>query len=87
MCISCTAPKAVSVTITQIKICAMPRIDVSLRNEGSIVLFTPNTESARDWISENIPEDSTWWGTALVVEHRYAGTIIEGMQNSGLVVG
>lgn len=91
MCISCTAPKpeiiVTKLTVSQTRIRAMPRIDVSLRNEGSIILFTPLTEGARDWISENIPEDATWWSTSLVVDHRYAGQIIEGMEAAGLIVG
>lgn len=65
----------------------MPRIDVSVQNEGSVILLTPNTEAARDWIDENISSSSTWWGKALVVETRYAGPVIEGMQRAGLVVG
>jgi hypothetical protein len=60
--------------------------DVSVRNEGSIFLFQPHTEAAKDWIAEHIPEDAQYFGTALVVEHRYAGDIAEGMKGDGLTL-
>jgi len=34
----------------------------------------------------NLPEDATWWCSAVVVEHRYIGPIIGGAIGDGLVV-
>ena len=60
--------------------------DVTINNQETIVLFTPNTAAANDWLGEHIGDEATWYGPSLVVEHRYAGDIIEGMKNDGLSV-
>jgi hypothetical protein len=59
--------------------------DVSIQNEGSLFLFFALTQSARDWIEENVAEPR-WWGNALVVEHSYAQALAEGMAGDGLNV-
>lgn len=51
-----------------------------------MVIFQPLSEACRDWIEENVQEDALWFG-GLVVEHRYAGDLIEGMIEAGLEVG
>lgn len=61
--------------------------DVTVRNEGTILLFRPVSEQAREWLSENVQSDATWFGRALVVEHRYADGLIEGLESAGLSVG
>lgn len=61
-----------------------PAYDFEVRNEGTIFLFTPLTQAAKDWIAENIPDDATYFGPALVVEHRYAADIAQGMLAAGL---
>lgn len=60
--------------------------DVSVRNEGSLYLFTPRSEHARAWIDTHVGDDSTWYGTALVVEHPYARGLAREMQDAGLEV-
>jgi hypothetical protein len=60
--------------------------DVSVQNEGTIFLFTANSEIAREWISENVQEDATYFGAALVVEHRYARGFAESMAEGGLTL-
>jgi hypothetical protein len=60
--------------------------DVTVRNEGTIFLFTANTEIARAWISENVQEDATYFGGSLVVEHRYAAVLVGGMTDDGLTL-
>ncbi len=59
--------------------------DVTVRNEGSIVLLTPQTDAGKEWTDEHIPQ-AMGFGPALVVEWRYADDIIEGMQRDGLEV-
>jgi hypothetical protein len=62
--------------------------DVLVRDEGSLVLFQPRTEVAREWVEANVDPEAQWFGPWLVVEHRYAGDLIEGMGADGLrVVG
>lgn len=61
--------------------------DVWVRNEGTVVQFLPLSDAAREWIDQNVQsEDWQWMGRSLVVDHRYAGNLIEGMQGAGLVV-
>lgn len=60
--------------------------DFSVRNEGSIFLLTPNTPSAREWITAHIPDDAQILGIAVVVEHRYIADIVAGIQSDGLAV-
>jgi len=44
--------------------------DVRVRKEGTIVLFTPITPRAKQWIRANVQPDAQWFGDALVVEPR-----------------
>jgi hypothetical protein len=62
------------------------RTDVSVENHGSIVLFRPLTPKASAWIDENVQDDAQYFGSALVVEPRYAGDLAQGMVNDGLAV-
>ena len=58
--------------------------DVLVRNEGTLFLFCPLTVRAKDWIDDHVQPDAQWFGAALVVEHRYALGLAEGMKNAGL---
>lgn len=59
--------------------------DVYVENHGSIFLFRPVSRGGRDWIGENVQDDcQQWFGGALVVEHRYAFDIADGMFDAGL---
>jgi hypothetical protein len=62
------------------------RGDVSVQNEGTIFLFTANTDIAREWISENVQEDAMYFGGSLVVEHRYAAVLARSMADDGLTI-
>ena len=60
--------------------------DVMVTNRGSIVTLTLLTKEAKDWVSENIPDDAQYFGGQLVVEPRYVDNVIAGMEGDGLVV-
>jgi hypothetical protein len=60
--------------------------DVLVRNEGTVFLFCLLTPRAKEWIDEHVQSDTRWFGNALVVEHRYAWGLAEGMKNEGLVL-
>ena len=61
--------------------------DVLVHNEGTVFLFNPLTAKAKEWIDNNVQsEDYQWFGTTLVVEHRYAWGLAEGMKDAGLVL-
>ncbi len=60
--------------------------DVEVSREGGLFLFAPLTGGAQDWIDEHVGDDATWCGERLVVEHRYALELAEGMLSDGLRV-
>lgn len=57
--------------------------DFHIEDNFSLILLRPLTDAAREWTGEHIP-DATWFGTAVVVEHRYIADIVEGIKNDGL---
>ena len=60
--------------------------DVRVENHGSIYLFHLQSTAAEAWVDENVSSESTMFGGALVVEHRYAYQLVEGMIDDGLTV-
>ncbi len=59
--------------------------DIVVRDQGTVVMFTPTSKVGRDWIQENVQSDDwQWMGRSLVVDHRYAQGLIDGMQRDGL---
>ena len=61
--------------------------DVLVRDAGTLFTFCPLTPRAKAWIAEYVQPDAQWFGNALVVEHRYALPLAEGMISEGLVLG
>jgi len=61
--------------------------DVLVRNEGTVFVFSPLTKRAQEWMDDNVEsEPHQWFGNALVVEHRYAWGLGQGMHDAGLVL-
>lgn len=60
--------------------------DVLVNNVGTLYTFCPLTLRAKEWIDEYVQDDAQWFGHALVVEHRYAWALAQGMQDEGLVL-
>jgi len=60
--------------------------DLIVRDEGTLFLFCPLTPRAKAWIDQHVQEDSTWYGDALVVEHRYAFALAFGIKEAGLTI-
>lgn len=60
--------------------------DVIVDNEGSIMLFRPQTDAAKTWCAKNLPSDALRWCFSYVVEPRYAQNIVDGMLTDGLEV-
>ena len=58
--------------------------DVLVNNQGTLFLFCPLTARAKQWIADNVQSDATWFGNVLVVEHRYAWGLAQGMIDAGL---
>lgn len=62
--------------------------DIVVNDQGTIVMFSPQTEFGRNWLKENTRSESwQWLGDALAVDHRMAQDIIEGMQADGIIIG
>jgi len=60
--------------------------DFAMSDQGSIFLFTPLTPAAETWWAENVGDGAMTFGTAFVVEHRYARDIADGIVADGLTV-
>ena len=60
--------------------------DVRVDNQGTIFLFHLQTKAASDWVDEHVQDDAQYWGGTLVVEHRYAPDLADGMLADGLTV-
>jgi len=60
--------------------------DVLVANAGTLFTFCPLTARAKEWIDEHVQSDAQWFGNALVVEHRYAWRLAQGMKDAGLVL-
>ena len=64
----------------------MPRakVDFQVVNHGSLYLLIPNTTRAKEWVRDNLPQDHMKYDDASVIEHRYIGDIIDGIQADDL---
>ena len=60
--------------------------DVLVNNVGTLYTFCPLTLRAKEWIDEHVQDDAQWFGHALIVEHRYAWGLAQGMKDAGLVL-
>lgn len=58
-------------------------LDVLVRNEGTVFLCCPLTSRGREWIDERVQSDALWFASALVVEHRFAWGIAQGIHPLG----
>jgi hypothetical protein len=58
--------------------------DLLIHDAGMIILFTPITDAAKQWIDEHVADDPQWFGPALVVELGYANELFKGMAEAGL---
>jgi hypothetical protein len=60
--------------------------DILVNNVGTLYTFCPLTLRAKEWIDEHVQDDAQWFGHALIVEHRYAWGLAQGMKDAGLVL-
>lgn len=59
--------------------------DFICENHGSVFLIRPISLAAFLGIHENLPADRQMLGNAVAVEHRYIWSILDGIQDAGLV--
>ena len=60
--------------------------DILVHNEGTVFLFCLLTSRGKEWINNHVQPDAQWFGSALVVEHRFAWGLAQGMKDAGLVL-
>jgi hypothetical protein len=62
--------------------------DFTIQDEGSILLLTPHTELAHDWIHEHIGRNNGYqpYFPTIVIERRYVSDILDGIDSAGLAV-
>ena len=60
--------------------------DFLIRDEGSIYLLYSLSPDADSWINQNITEEAQWFGSGLVIGHRYIESILDGIAAGGLEV-
>ena len=60
--------------------------DFSLADHGSIVLLRPMTETACDWLLDNVVCDPPRIGEVLRIQPRYASAILHAILREGFVV-
>jgi hypothetical protein len=66
-----------------------PRPDFFLFSDvpnPTVYLLTPFSKSACAWIVEHISDDAMWFGSSLVIEHRYCAALIAQIERDGLRV-
>lgn len=64
-----------------------PETDFAVSGHWTIYSLRPISEDAQAWVEENLQgDDVTWFGGAVVVEHRFINPIIEGILRDGLTI-
>ena len=59
---------------------------MKIDNQGTVVLFIPETDEEYDWLQNNTQnEPHQWRGKALVADHRPARELIEAVVEMGFV--
>jgi hypothetical protein len=59
-------------------------MDFKITNEGTVIVFTPLTAAAKDFLSRCDTESWQWMGPSLVVDHRPASDLLEFIRAEGL---
>ena len=55
-------------------------------NPPTVYLLTPYSKLACAWVAEHIPDDAMWFGSSIVIEHRYVAALVAQIERDGLVV-
>lgn len=63
-----------------------PGTDAKVGFNGTFVFVTPVTAEAKEWIDDNVIGESTWYAGSLIVEPRYATSLLGGMGDAGLIL-
>ena len=58
--------------------------DFLVENHFTIFLLYPLSDSAKNWVEENLPSDRMTFGEGIVIEARCFWPILDGIQSDGL---
>lgn len=62
--------------------------DIRIRDEGTVVVFTPVTQEGTDWLHEQLlTEPWQWQGDNLVLDHHLAQGVRDLLMMDGLTIG
>lgn len=60
---------------------------MTIADQGSIVLFIARSDEELKWLQENTDAESwQWMGRSLVVDHRLAEDLIQGVRDAGFPI-
>lgn len=60
---------------------------MNVKNDGSVVLFTPEGDFEYEWMMLNLETEGwQWLGKSLVVDHRMADDLYEVIAEAGFVI-
>ncbi len=61
--------------------------DFTVQDEGTLVILHPCNDAASEWIQDCLYDEAgngpQWWGGGVVIEHRYIGAILQGIEEEG----
>lgn len=58
-----------------------------INDQGTVVTFTPEGDFEYEWLTLNVESEPwQWLGKSLVVDHRFAEDLIDGVQGAGFVI-
>ena len=60
--------------------------DFTIADHGSVVIVTPQSEAATNWLDEYVGTGGQFWGKGFVVEPRLLDHLIEGIHEAGMEV-
>lgn len=61
--------------------------DFRVENHGSVFILYAESNEAKQWVADHIPEDAPTWGpNGIAVEARYIQDIVDGARYDGLEV-
>lgn len=63
------------------------KLDFEFTDDGPVILLTPLSQRAHQWVKANIADDRQWFGGALLVERTFAPALVEGMVSDGMLFG
>lgn len=63
------------------------KLDFEIADDGPIILFTPLSARAYQWVEANVAEDRQWFGSALMVERAFAPVLVKEMAGEGMLFG